>query len=516
MEKPSRRKFLVGILVLVVLVLPLCPAFEYTGPPMEEGALLVYPELILKGQLPYRDFETFYGPANIALLAGVYAVTGSSIFVERAIGLLYRVLIFGAFFALIQRWNMTLAAGCTMIACLLFIPLGIPAYAWIGAVACALWSLWLISQIHSARACFFGGILAAGALLFRPDLAPAMMLSGLPLFLRMKAARRWKYLYGIGLGLLPFAALTAVVGPREILNNLFLFPVFYSSVGRHLPIFSAEPYVIRLFFMHIAAVVINLLAGGLIVTRRYRADISTRVVLSLALLGLGLTHQAAQRLDFGHVVCAALLSIPVLPLSLWMLCAQWRESAFCSIRAAAASLLVMFSLFFVAPRLFSELHRKSLASLDPQGASAVFLEYQGRSFPIPSGRLALDMSELLKHMKVMAKPGERLFVGPADLRRTNYNGTFVYHLLPQLLPATYFLEMNPLSANRPNSRLSSDVASADWLVLDHSWDDWNEANESTKFGTDAPMEVVKSQFQLFGRFGVYDLYRRRVPSLVRN
>jgi hypothetical protein len=68
---------------------------------MDEGALLVYPELILKGRLPYRDFETFYGPANALVLSGVYAISGPNIFVERTVGLFYRILIFGAFFVLI-------------------------------------------------------------------------------------------------------------------------------------------------------------------------------------------------------------------------------------------------------------------------------------------------------------------------------------------------------------------------------------------------------------------------------
>jgi hypothetical protein len=54
------------------------------------------------------------------------------------------------------------------------------------------------------------------------------------------------------------------------------------------------------------------------------------------------------------------------------------------------------------------------------------------------------------------------------LRRTNYNNTFLYYLLSQLTPATYFLEINPLSANRPGLRLSADVPSADWLIIGSS------------------------------------------------
>jgi hypothetical protein len=123
--------------------------------------------------------------------------------------------------------------------------------------------------------------------------------------------------------------------------------------------------------------------------------------------------------------------------------------------------------------------------------------------------MALSLDKALRKIESQASPDDRLFVGPADLRRTNYNDTFIYYLMPQLRPATYFLEMNPQSANRPNSRLAADIANANWLVLTHQWDSWKEPNESVKFGSDAPMRVVQSQFQLCGRYDSYEVYRRR-------
>lgn len=99
------QKFLVAVLVNLFLLIPLWQGFEKPGARMDEGLLLVYPELILKGQMPYRDFETIYGPGNPYALAGVYAVFGPGIFVERAVGLTYRILILAAVFGLAQRWE---------------------------------------------------------------------------------------------------------------------------------------------------------------------------------------------------------------------------------------------------------------------------------------------------------------------------------------------------------------------------------------------------------------------------
>jgi hypothetical protein len=82
--------------------------------------------------------------------------------------------------------------------------------------------------------------------------------------------------------------------------------------------------------------------------------------------------------------------------------------------------------------------------------------------------------------------------------------------VPKLRTNTYFLEMNPLSTNRPNSRLAADIASSDWLVLDREIDSWREPNRSIEFQSDAPNEVVRDKFQLVNKFGPYLIFRRRI------
>ena len=66
------------------------------------------PEQVLKGKLPYIDSETFYGPPNPFLLAVVYYIGG---------------ILFAALF---------------------LVSLGVAAYAWMGALACALCSIYLL------------------------------------------------------------------------------------------------------------------------------------------------------------------------------------------------------------------------------------------------------------------------------------------------------------------------------------------------------------------------------------
>ena len=84
-----------------------------------------------------------------------------------------------------------------------------------------------------------------------------------------------------------------------------------------------------------------------------------------------------------------------------------------------------------------------------------------------------------------AEPGDRLLVGPSDLRRTWYSDVFIYWLFPELEPATYYIEMDPGLANAEGSSLADDVASADWVILTGLWDGWMEPNSSMEYGSDA-------------------------------
>jgi hypothetical protein len=70
------------------------------------------------------------------------------------------------------------------------------------------------------------------------------------------------------------------------------------------------------------------------------------------------------------------------------------------------------------------------------------------------------------------------------------------------------MEMNPQTANRKGSGLADDIRGADWLILTSMWDDWNEPNDSSKYGPSEPNEVVRKAFCLRFESGAYRLYER--------
>jgi hypothetical protein len=395
-----------------------------------------------------------------------------------------------------------------LVAGFLLVPTMLFACAWMGGIMCLLWSLCSIAKPDSGRRCFWGGILAGIALLYRIDLAPAVMIASLPLFLLMNPGRRWRYLGGAALALLPFAWLMIVAGPQQLLNNLFLFPVIYSNPARRLPFSAAGTLVRYLFLAHVIATLINFAAGAMAIRLDRRAA-APRLLLGMALLGLGVTHQMLQRIDFPHVLAAAFISLGSLPLSLLVLKGRRSNERSGWVQALLATSAALILLSIAVPELVVSLHGEMGLSWSEKPSDAARVEHNGRTFPFPATQSARAARKMLSELENHSSPGQRLFVGPADLRRTNYNDTYIYHLMPQLQPATYFLEMNPGSANRPGSRLATDVASADWLVLNHAWDAWAEPNDSVRYRSDAPMKVVRAEFELCNRYGDYELYRHK-------
>lgn len=97
-------------------------------------------------------------------------------------------------------------------------------------------------------------------------------------------------------------------------------------------------------------------------------------------------------------------------------------------------------------------------------------------------------------MNRVSPPGDKVFVGPSDLRLAIANDTFLYYLRPKLIPASRYLEMNPGCANRPGSGLAEQIAKADWIILDTGFDYAMEPSTARIPGPSAPNDVVQNHF----------------------
>lgn len=501
------RPLLVPVLCLAVLIFAFASAYHRAGDPMDEGMVLLYPELIQHGEVPYRDFESIYGPGNWYFLAGVYGLCGTHIDVERTVGLAYRLACVLAIFALTRRWGLPIATCCMLLAGAILISSGIVALSWYGAMAFALSAIALVVGGTSVSRCVAAGFLAGIAILFRIDIAPALMLAALPILWNLDWRKRAR-LSGVAgaTALLPLLAIACFAGLGTVLHNIFFVPVIYSSPAHKIPFSTVEPRLAQFFVVHLVAAIVNI-AAAVVAVRREQNKNAALAFLAVALFAAGITHQPYHRLDFVHLLFALFVTIPFLPLSAILL-----AQTICPLRRSVAAGLAAVCAAFLFFSMYRVRVETLLALREPfqSARSSLWVEKNGRAFPLQLSAAAAAARELLQKLDESSKPGETLFVGPADLRRAPYCDTFIYHLMPKLRHASYFLEMNHFSMNAVGSRLTSDLEHADWLVLNSVWDGYfKEENASRENGPEAPLQVVARDFTLVREYDTFALYRRR-------
>jgi hypothetical protein len=131
---------------------------------------------VLKGQVPYRDFWTMYGPAQFYVLAAFFKVLGISVWVGRLYDALVRAGLACVCFALTNRLANRRYAACVFAIVLVWIScIDNPVYTFpvFPALLCSLWSvLFLYRYLNdslSVRPLFLAGLLVGITATFRHD-----------------------------------------------------------------------------------------------------------------------------------------------------------------------------------------------------------------------------------------------------------------------------------------------------------------------------------------------------------
>ena len=115
--------WLVVAALAIGVALPLRGLMRAQGPPMEEGFMLAFPEFVLKGLLPNRDFLHLYGPGSLWALAATFKVFGVSLATERWFGLLQQLGILTAMVLLARFWGRTVALTVGLVSLVMIVPL---------------------------------------------------------------------------------------------------------------------------------------------------------------------------------------------------------------------------------------------------------------------------------------------------------------------------------------------------------------------------------------------------------
>lgn len=522
------------------MVLTLPGLYRYQGPPMEEGFMLAFPEQILKGNLPHRDFLHLYGPGSLWLLALVFKIFGVTLAAERSVGLLQHLgLTFGLYF-LLRPFGRRIATPAAALSFIILIgPAGLSALAWNGALALGIGSLATgaaASHATGRRArvlALVSGFLAGAALLFRPDMVLAVGLGSLALWLGLPRVLRPFMLGSALMTLFLYVPHVLLSGPGAAFNGMFLEPVFKLRPGRTLPAppswgsvdgflqrvgtlrttgwplpMLAQSHQIFLWFWLLpVSMVVVALAGW----RLHRSEPGSRRASALwpaSLFALALITQALQRPDSTHLAWVSGISFPLCIPAVFVLLRALRPGLRPStvrLVAVGLPLVVLVGIIpFYPLRTYADLVSQSFGF----NRFGFPVERDGRVFYLGDPSTARDAQRITDALSQLAHPGQRLVVGPVDMARTNYSDSYFYYLFPDLTAGTRYIEMDPGLADAPDSGLAAEIARADWLIVSDVWSGWIEPNESAHARSQAPNEVMAQKFCPAARAGLFELLER--------
>lgn len=473
----------------------------------DEGQLLTYPDLLLRGYTANTDFSYVYGINNISALAAAYDVFGVSLVVERMVSLVGRLVLVAALTDMVRRVGgaaVAVIAGWGSMLILAYIGLG--SFAWINAVAVALVAVWLATNLSTSRTWIASGlpwVFVGLAIGFRIDIALACAAVLVAQFLRRPPRAVIGAVAGLALGLAP--VYIHVFTAENVVNDMIVSPILRGG-GRRLPLLPASRFLLTFELLVFAALAVTALA--LLVLRHRSTESSYRNLAALGALSVALVPQMLQRLDSIHLAYVACVILPCGLAAASLLVrtgtlgwgAGGRQRIVWSVAALLAVGLARFS---VIPIMIEPLRHARTVHLTGT-SSSVTVANAGRSVVVASED-GPDLDALILAItRVSSADCDRLFVGPADLRFARYGDTFLYFLLPQLSPASRYLEFNPGEANADDSSLATDLSTADIVVL-NDFEEPPEANDSNVPGPSEPNDVVADRFVEVARFGVRTL-----------
>jgi 4-amino-4-deoxy-L-arabinose transferase-like glycosyltransferase len=515
------------LVVGLVIALPLRGVFRAPGPPMEEGFMLVFPERLLAGDIPNRDYLHLYGPGSIWTIAAFFKVFGVSLWTERVVGMLQLVGLITAMTYIGSRWGRYIAALCGAITALIIIPpIGVTALAWVGGIAFALWSVGVATRAldpgrRRDRGLLVAGLLAGAALLFRPDLIICLGLSLGALFVWALDGRgRRKLATGALIGVSPYLVHLVLAGPGNAIRGMVLEPVFELRAGRRLPFppphdeytsflnrafafrrfpwplpAADQPMQIFLFFCSLFAVT-ALLVIIAIWAKRAGSEHGWRLV-ALGLFALGLLPQAVQRADTAHLSWVSCIAFGLLPAFLAEV-ARLRGARTLVARTVVLAPLALMLLF---PHFTYRWYADYVGQSVGYDRHFYSVDHRGRSFYYGRHDVAEAAEAMFADIERLSEPGDRLIVGPGDLSVTPYSESYLYFMLPHLVPGTHYIEMDPGVANAEDSGLADEVRAADVVILSTMYDNWFEPNTSMEPGSDEPNQVLDELFCRHDRYG---------------
>jgi hypothetical protein len=204
----------------------------------DEGLVLVGADRVLRGDIPYRDFWTLYGPGSFYALAGLYALFGQLALVERGFDIVAKTAITMLVIAVVLQFGrraIAFAAGALALGLLLYLrSYSAPVFPAVASSLAVMLALHQLSIEARPAPAFWAGVGVAVTTWFRHDLGSYVLLASTVFLLHLgwaaQPGRRRQVLRttggwfaaGLAVGLGPVVAFFAASVPAADLHRSFI------------------------------------------------------------------------------------------------------------------------------------------------------------------------------------------------------------------------------------------------------------------------------------------------------
>ncbi|HEX5284028.1 MAG TPA: hypothetical protein VFW30_07905 [Bryocella sp.] len=476
----------------------------------DEGITLTGAMRVAAGQVVHRDFYYNYGLANIYVMAGLFKIFGESVLVVRVMELIEAASMVAVIYFILERFAGRIIAAGAVIGCLLWPE----TLSWMSL--CMLVSTWIIAASFqnrmSKKLAFWGGLLAAGTLLFRYDVgiasagAQAILILAACLLRERKPSKALREAVTL---LAPyFAGFAVVVAPLflwfwadgilpGLIYDVVIYPSKYYYAGRNLPF----PHIHRQNFYDIIVYVFPLLMAVIFfqIVRWLTGWLRRRIpegappswfgpLVSFGLIAAIMYIKALVRIGAGALfLCSAACII------LGGVLIASRRSFDSISKVLITVLLALFAIGGVSMRWHDlTLQREKGASMaawflrhNTQAPYPPFREWCNDNNAFSKGLCFFndnDHIQAIDYIESHTKPSDTLYVGLSHHDRVIVNDNITY-FATQRLPATKWSHFDPFEQNRSDIQLQMIEEfkrnQPPYIVLDSEFDNFIEPNGSS-------------------------------------
>ena len=518
----------------------------------DEGILLTGTMRTMAGQVPHRDFNYNYGPAQLYFFSALFKLFGPSVLAERLAAIASNCCLVVSLYLLSRKLCGRLIAVAAAIVCMLWlIGLGIT-LSWANAALCmlTLWTSWLILPVSDSRVqrrrALVAGFFAAMMFVLRYDLGVgtvAANLVAMPIMTWLQKpgesrSTRWllrrmigPYLAAFVITVTPAAIAYLSVAPlHDLLYDVVIYMAKYFRLGRALPFPRIRPGVplgeLALYLLPIIILLGLWLNARYAISRREKlvrpseeqtpewmgllASLSIAAAMiclkGLVRVGLGAMYGSV----IGCVLLGAVLFQHRAALNIWLRGLLLATLSLFGFAAACSATAQVSDHGHLRPLVINWL--LTPGRQPPRGA---FRSWCHDDTPITKGLCFLlddDHIQAIRYLDAHTRPGDYLYVGLDHHDRIFANDMITY-FATQRLPAVKWTEMDPFLENRADIQQEMigtiELHKPPYVVLDSEFDHIQEPNgSSVHTGVHLLDDYIAAHYKTVEQYGELTILQR--------